>query len=93
MSLWKKIGLGLAAAVALFIVALVVAVLVPGGWKFSLVVLGVPAVAGWVWFQMIQEHHPSSRREETPPPGFRWDERTERWRHPPARRPGEGGGR
>ncbi|MEU7898564.1 hypothetical protein AB0B45_37595 [Nonomuraea sp. NPDC049152] len=44
MSLWKKIGLALAAAVTVLIVALAVLVLVPGGWKFSLVL--APAVGG-----------------------------------------------
>ncbi|MBB3733033.1 hypothetical protein [Nonomuraea dietziae] len=82
MSLWKKIGIGLVAAVALVIVALAVAVLVPGGWKFSLILLGVPALAGWLFWSWLGESHPSSRRDDSPPPGSRWDERTERWRHP-----------
>lgn len=80
MSLWKKIGLGLAAAVVVFVVAVAVAIFVPGGWKFSLIVLGVPVVAGWVFWQWLGESHRSDRHDDTPPPGSRWDERTERWR-------------
>ncbi|MEU7897434.1 hypothetical protein AB0B45_31800 [Nonomuraea sp. NPDC049152] len=80
MSFWKKIVLGLAAAAAVFVVALAVAIFVPGGWKFSLILLGLPVAAGWLFWQVAGDYHSSSRRDDTPPPGARWDERTERWR-------------
>ncbi|MGV9310190.1 MULTISPECIES: hypothetical protein [unclassified Nonomuraea] len=82
MSFWKKIGIALVAAVVVLFVALVVAVFVPGGWKFSLVLVGLPALAGWIWWQWLMESHPADRRDDVPPPGSRWDERTERWQYP-----------
>ncbi|GAA3315972.1 hypothetical protein GCM10020219_033630 [Nonomuraea dietziae] len=83
MSLWKKIGIGLVAAVALVIVALAVAVLVPGGWKFSLILLGVPG-AGRAGSSGRGSGSPIRRPAATTArlPAPAGDERTERWRHP-----------
>ncbi|MBB5084711.1 hypothetical protein [Nonomuraea endophytica] len=68
MSLWKKLGLGLVAAFVLLIVALIVAIVVPGGWKISIFIVGVPAAVVWVVIQIMGESHSSSRRDDPPPP-------------------------
>ncbi|MFI6290870.1 hypothetical protein ACIBEJ_04755 [Nonomuraea sp. NPDC050790] len=84
MSLWKKLGLGLLGAFALLVVALIVAIVVPGGWKISLVLVGVPVVAVWLFWQISGEHHSSRRDDPPPPPPARrrrpGDEHADPWR-------------
>ncbi|ACZ87824.1 hypothetical protein [Streptosporangium roseum] len=75
MSLWKKIALGLAAALAVLF-------FVPGGWKFLLLLLAVPLFGTYLWWLWLGDSHPSRRDKDLPPPGSRWDSRTERWRQP-----------
>ncbi|MET8340057.1 hypothetical protein ABZV14_41945 [Streptosporangium canum] len=72
MSLWKKIGLGVVAALGVLF-------LVPGGWKLLLVLLAVTVFGVFLWWQWFQDSPPPNR-DPAPPHGSRWDDRTERWR-------------